>query len=208
MLISLVTIGSFALTCTLIELTPGPNMAYIAMLSAGNGRRAGLAATAGVALGLMVLGIGAALGLATLISSSHAIYEALRWAGVLYLLWLAWDGWKVAAESSPAQAPGPDADVTFFKRGLITNLLNPKAAVFYVAVLSTFVDETKAILGQTLMLSVIYVVIATCIHGAIVGIAGAARPFLDDPERTLVVRRILSAGLACIAVWFGYSTAR
>jgi threonine/homoserine/homoserine lactone efflux protein len=61
------TFGAFALTCLIIELTPGPNMAYLAVLSAGRGRRAGYAATFGIALGLLVVGVGAALGIAALI---------------------------------------------------------------------------------------------------------------------------------------------
>ena len=206
MLISTVTIASFALTCTVIELTPGPNMAYLAMLSAGNGRRAGFAATLGIALGLLVLGVAAALGLATVIANSHTIYEALRWSGVGYLLWLVWEGWRDAAATSPEKALGFAADSTFFKRGLVTNLLNPKAAIFYIAVLPEFVDLAQPAAQQTVLLSVLYVTIATSIHSAIVGLAGAARPFLDDPGRTRLMRRSLSIGLACIALWFGYST--
>jgi threonine/homoserine/homoserine lactone efflux protein len=63
--ISVETFGAFALTCLVIELTPGPNMAYLAVLSAGNGRRAGFAATLGIALGLLIVGVGAALGVCT-----------------------------------------------------------------------------------------------------------------------------------------------
>jgi threonine/homoserine/homoserine lactone efflux protein len=90
--ISFETLASFALMSFVIELTPGPNMAYIAVLSAGQGRRAGYAATLGIALGLLVIGLAAAFGLAALISSSRLFYEVLRWGGVAYLLWLAWDG--------------------------------------------------------------------------------------------------------------------
>jgi len=104
------TLGAFALTCLVIELTPGPNMAYLAVLSAGNGRRAGFAATMGIALGLLIVGIGAALGLAALISSSNLLYEALRLGGIVYLLWLAWDGWRDAAETSPARTVGSPGD--------------------------------------------------------------------------------------------------
>jgi threonine/homoserine/homoserine lactone efflux protein len=84
--IPLETLSIFALTCLVIELTPGPNMAYLVVLSAGHGRRAGFAATLGIALGLLIVGIGAALGLAALISSSRLLYEALRRGGVAYLL--------------------------------------------------------------------------------------------------------------------------
>src|SRR5262249_56822814 len=68
-------------------------MAYLAVLGASIGRRAGFAATLGVALGLLIVGLAAALGLAAVIANSRVLYEALRWAGVLYLFWLAWGAW-------------------------------------------------------------------------------------------------------------------
>jgi threonine/homoserine/homoserine lactone efflux protein len=92
-------------------------------------------------------------------------------------------------------------------RGLVTNLLNPKAAVFYVAVLATFIDS-EPVLPQTVALTFIYVVVATLIHAAIVVLAGALEPFLNDPRREKIARRLLSALLACVAIWFGWSTAR
>ena len=205
--ISVETLAAFALTSIVIELTPGPNMAYLAVLSAGHGRRAGLAATLGIALGLLIIGLAAALCLAALISSSRILYEALRWGGVAYLLWLAWDGWRDATETSAARTKGDGIDTAFFMRGLITNLLNPKAVVFYIAVLPTFVDAANSVLGQTVILSAVYVVIATALHSAIVSLAGAARPFLDDPDRSRIVRRTLSVALAMIAIWFAFSTA-
>jgi threonine/homoserine/homoserine lactone efflux protein len=207
-LISLETLSAFILTCAVIELTPGPNMAYLAVLSAGSGRRAGFAATLGIAAGLLIVGIGAALGLAALISNSRFLYEALRWGGVAYLLWLAWDGWHDATETSPGVTYTAAMDQTVFNRGLMTNLLNPKAAVFYIAVLPTFVNTAQPVLGQTVALSIIYVAIATAIHATIVTLAGLARPFLEDPDRGRIVRRGLSLALAAIAIWFATSTAK
>jgi threonine/homoserine/homoserine lactone efflux protein len=200
---------AFALTSLVIELTPGPNMAYLAILSATTGRRAGFAATAGVALGLLVVGLGAALGLTALIANSRALYEALRWAGALYLLWLAWEGWRGEAETSPGKADaGFDHHARFFARGLITNLLNPKAGLFYVAVLPTFVDDTKPLLSQTVTLSLIYVTVATVVHSTIVLLAGAARPWLEDERRSTIVRRVLALLLVAIAIWLLVTTRR
>ena len=200
-------LAAFAVTCLLIEITPGPNMAYLAVLSASRGRRAGFAATLGIALGLLVVGFAAALGLASLIATSPLAYETLRWGGVAYLLWLAWDGWR-DAETSAAKVENPMGDAGYFARGLVTNLLNPKAAVFYVAVLPSFVDAGTALLPQTLLLSAIYVTLATAIHAGIVARAGLTRPFLEDPRRNRLLRRALSLVLAGIALWFAYATAR
>ncbi len=208
--VSLETVSVFALTSLAIELTPGPNMAYLTILSLRHGRGAGFAATLGIGLGLLIVGTAAALGLSALISSSNLLYETLRWTGFVYLMWLAWEGWRGAAETSPATSRELEANFSFpyFTRGLVTNLLNPKAAVFYVAVLPTFIDSRAPLIGQTLTLSLVYVIIATSVHVTIVLLAGSARPFLDDPIKTRTVGKILSICLAAIAVWFALSTAR
>src|SRR6185503_12845036 len=99
-------------------------MAWLAALSLSRGWRTGLAAVAGVALGLSAYGIAAALGVAAVIENSTFLYETLRWGGVAYLLWLAWDAWStadgVAAEGDHHERRSAS------RRGLITNLLNPK----------------------------------------------------------------------------------
>ena len=197
------SVWAFALAALLIELTPGPNMTYLAIVSLSDGRRAGFATVAGVALGLAVIGLIAAFGVAALIQSSDALYEALRWAGVAYLLWLAFEGWR--GEGAREEAP---TDASYFARGLVTNLLNPKAAVFYVAVLPKFVDTALPVVSQTLTLSAVYVVIATLIHAVVVLLAGSLEPLLTDPARELRVRRALSLLLALVALWFAWSTAR
>ena len=195
----------FALTSMLIELTPGPNMAYLAIVGVSQGRKAGYAAVAGVALGLAIIGIAAALGLAAAINASPMLYQVLRWGGVIYLFWLAFDGWREAREEIE-HAPLGSSNALYFRRGLITNLLNPKAAVFYIAVLPGFVEPTGGVMTQTLLLSATYVAVATGIHLAIVTGAAALRPLLEDPRRSMIVRRGLSVALGLVAVWFAWKT--
>lgn len=204
--VSLTSLISFIATCLVVELTPGPNMGYLAVLSATAGRRAGFAATIGVALGLLVVGIAAALGLAAAISASPLLYQVLRWGGILYFLWLAWDGWKVDSETSPGATGDLATDAKYFSRGLITNILNPKAAVFYIAVLPSFVEPARPVLGQTVALSIVYVSVATAIHATIVVLAATTRRFLKQDKRRQFVRRLMSLVLVAIAVWFGWST--
>ncbi|MCA0272035.1 MAG: LysE family translocator [Proteobacteria bacterium] len=198
-------LSAFVLTATLIELTPGPNMAWLALVAATEGRRPGYAAVAGVALGLALIGIAAAFGLAALIAATPAFYQGLRWGGVLYLLWLAWDGWRDAGDGAGIGL----SEITLaraFRRGLVTNLLNPKAAIFYVAVLPGFTDPGAPVLDETLILTAAYVAVATVIHAAIVTLAGSANALLSDPGRSRVVRRALSAALALVALWFFWSS--
>jgi len=183
-------------------------MAYLAVLSASVGRRAGFAATLGVALGLLIVGLAAALGLAAVISNSRWLYEMLRWGGALYLLWLAWEGWRGTKETSPGAAGAAIDDSKFFMRGLVTNLLNPKAGIFYIAILPTFVDDTRPLVGQTVTLSFIYVTVATLVHATVVLLADAARPWLEDGRRSMIVRRVLSLLLVGIALWLLATTRR
>lgn len=196
---------SFALASLLIELTPGPNMTWLALVAAGEGRRRGYAAVAGVALGLAVLGLAAAFGVAELLQRSTIAYEILRWAGGLFLLYLAWDGWR--GNGDVAQT-GNGSNSIYFLRGLVTNMLNPKAALFYVAVLPTFLDPARPLLGQTLALSAVYVSVATVVHAGIVTAAGALTAFTQKPGREIATRRVLSSLLALVAVWLIWSTAR
>jgi threonine/homoserine/homoserine lactone efflux protein len=201
---------AFTLTCTIIEITPGPNMAYLAALSLSRGWRVGLAAVAGVALGLSVYGIAAALGVAAIIESSTLLYQALRWGGVIYLLWLAWDAWSSVDDITTNETSGQDHErASAFRRGLITNLLNPKAAMFYVAVLPEFLDPGAGrMAAQTLTLSAIYVAIATLIHAGIVLAASRLRTIIVKPAQVRRIRRALALALVVIAAWLAWSTAK
>jgi threonine/homoserine/homoserine lactone efflux protein len=200
---------AFALASLLIEITPGPNLTYLAALTLTQGTRAGLAAVGGIALGLSVYGLAATLGVAALISQSPVLYEILRWAGVAYFLWLAWQTWAWESETSPYQSGGRSQAGSAFRRGLITNLLNPKAAVFYVAVMPTFIVPGVApVLVQTLLLSAVFVTVATGTHLAAVLAAGRLQRFITDPAWRTPIRRTIAVVLAGIALWFAYSTAR
>ncbi len=144
----------------IIELTPGPNMGWLAAVSAQHGKRAGVMAVAGVTLGLAIQVIAAAAGLSALIASFPVIYESLRWAGVLFMLWLAWDAFF---ESARTAAQGENYDKGF-RRGLIANLLNPKALVFYMAIIGQFTElRFGAIWWQILFLGSLHLCIAIAV---------------------------------------------
>lgn len=195
----------FLLTALLIELTPGPNMAWLALTGASHGRRAGFAAVAGIALGLALLAAGSAVGLAELASRSSFAFALLRYAGVAYLLWLAWKAWAGDDELSPHVAD-QDALRAWFRHGLFLNLLNPKAAVFFIAVLPAYISPDGPVAPQSAVLSASYVAIATAVHLIIVAFAGQAHEWISVGNRTHIVRRIFAVLLAAIACWFLVST--
>lgn len=196
---------AFTLTALVIEITPGPNMTYLAALSLSSGMRTGFAAVAGIALGLMTYGLIATVGLAAIIHESPLLYGVLRWGGVLYLLWLAWDTWSTSDANSSHEfdeRPWPA-----FRRGLITNLLNPKAAVFYIAVLPEFIrSDNGSVMRQTLLLSIVYVAIATLIHATIVALAGSLKPVIVTANNREIIRRGFALILVGIALWFALAT--
>jgi threonine/homoserine/homoserine lactone efflux protein len=191
---------SFLLTSLLIELTPGPNMAWLAALALSRGRRPALVAVAGVGTGLLLLGVLAAFGLGALVAASPWLYQTICAFGFLYLLYLAWDTWRPPAD----EVAGGFGS---FRDGLVTNLLNPKAGLFYIAVLPAFVDPAKGpVLPQTLVLVAAYVAVATAVHAAIVVFAARAREAFVGHGWIGPVRRARALGLVAVALWFLWST--
>lgn len=196
----------FLITCIIIEITPGPNMAFLTIVSATKGRKYGFATVLGVALGLLLIGFAAAAGLATAISNSPILYEGLRISGVLYLAWLALEEWRDADEDLETDTDQQQGVLAYLKHGLIVNILNPKAGVFYITILPRFIETGSAILPQAIFLTIISVAIATLAHVLIVSLASLLKPVLiDKPNRKRFVRRVLAIMLFGIAGWFGFS---
>lgn len=129
--------------------------------------------------------------------------------GILYLLWLALETWSGRDEVHPKTQNGTDCDDVLrqaFARGLIANLLNPKAAVFYVAILPTFIVSGRASpLVQALLLGSTHLVLSVIVHGVIVLTAAGANAHLNAGSSD-VVRRIFGIAIAAIAVWLVFAT--
>jgi threonine/homoserine/homoserine lactone efflux protein len=196
----------------LIELTPGPNMGYLTLVGTRWGRRAGFATVAGITCGLFVYMFAAVAGLGGVVLRAPGLYGALRWAGVGYLLWLALEAWRGAAETWPGRTPNPPNRRRLFTRGLIANLLNPKAAVFYIALLPGFTNPAwGAPQLQALTLGLIHIGVSVAIHGGIVLAAGSARrkiaAWATGPRRRWL-DHILASGLVAIALWLAWETSR
>lgn len=203
-------IVEFALMALIVEITPGPNMAYLASLALAHGRRAGLSAILGVAGGLLAYGILTALGLSALLETLPWLYEALRWAGFAYMIWLSVEAWRGEDASPTAEPRAPPGDRTLLWRGFLVNVLNPKAGIFYLAVLPQFVDPAADhILAWTLGLVAIYVAIATMVHcGIVLGAAAVAPAVARGARSETILRRGLALALVVIALWLLASSRR
>jgi threonine/homoserine/homoserine lactone efflux protein len=202
---------TFLLAVLLLELTPGPNMAYLATLALSRGRAAGLIATAGVAFGLAVHAVVAGLGAGLLVQQYPLLYDVLRWIGVGYLLYLAWEGWRAEQEISAERTDFALVAGPLFLRGFLSNVFNPKSILFFVSVLPTFLGTgpgAPSLPTQMAVFGILYVGIATAVHGTIVVLATQLRPWLVEGPGQQAVRRILSVILALVAIWLAWSTRR
>lgn len=191
----------FAAAVLVVELTPGPNMAWLAGLAATQGRRAGLAAVAGVALGLLANAALAALGLAALLEAAPSLWRLLQWTGAAMMLFLAIEAWRGAGRKSPAPVEQHRLRRNF-TTGALINLLNPKAYVFFVAVAPRFLQGDTLGIRNALLLAVVSTVIATIIHLAIVTGGARAQEWLADPRRSRVAQRGFALVMLAVAVTF------
>lgn len=201
---------TFLVAVTILELTPGPNMGYLASLAMTRGRVAGLVATAGVACGLTVHAVVAGFGAGALIQTSVLLYEVLRWIGVGYLLYLAWEGWRSGEDIAPEKTDLAGAGALFV-RGFLSNVFNPKSILFFVVVIPRFIGTDPGDLPipvQMTVFGVLYVGIATVVHALVVTLAAQLQPWLAEGGRQLWTRRVLSVALALMAVWLAWSTKR
>lgn len=194
-------IAGFALAVLLIELTPGPNMAWLSGLAATEGRRAGLAAVAGVALGLLANGVLAALGLAALLAAAPEAWHALQWAGAVMMTVLAIEAWRGAGRTAVPRPPGRIA-ARAFATGAFINLLNPKAYLFFLVVAPRFLGGSALNLASALTLAAVSAGIATCVHLLIVLAGSRAHGWLADPRRTRWARRGFALVMLMVAVSF------
>lgn len=198
------SLAAFALMALAMVLTPGPNMIYLLSRSILQGRTAGFISLLGVMLGFLVYMLGAAVGLTGVLLAVPLAYDAIRWLGAAYLLWLAWTAIRPGERSllEPRRDLPHDGAQRLFMMGFLTNLLNPKIAVLYLSLLPQFVEtERGTILGQFLILGLTQVTISFSINLTIVLLAGTVASWVAARPSWLVVQRwLMGTVLAGLAV--------
>lgn len=193
--------AGFALAVLLIELTPGPNMAWIVTLTLSQGRRAGLGAIAGIALGLAANAVLSVIAASLILAQGEGLARAVSLLAAAMMAWLAWEAWRDAGISSTAQPPRSDSP-RHALAGFVINFLNPKSALFLITVMPQFVTGGRPSLAQGLSLAAVSVTIATAVHCALVLGAGRARGALMAEARARAVRRVLALVMLGVGVWF------
>ena len=192
----LATLAPFFVAALTLNLTPGADMTYVIARSLGQGRAAGIVSALGVSAGSLVHAMLAAVGLSALLLQSETAFQAIKYAGAAYLLYLAWKAWR-ATDAAASAAPRPPASLgRIFAEGALTNLLNPKVALFILAFLPLFVDPARgSVAGQILFLGLLFNTSGTTVNVLVGWLAGAARRSAGGSFRFAAVMRRASAAI-------------
>jgi threonine/homoserine/homoserine lactone efflux protein len=170
-----------------LNVTPGPDMLYVIARSVGEGRGAGVVSALGISAGTVFHTAAVVLGVSSLLVASPVAYDVLRLAGAAYLAWL---GFR-ALRAAPRAAGEPDVEPAglgaIFRQGVVTNVLNPKVAIFFLAFLPQFVDASRgSATAQLLLLAALFITSGTIVNVVVALLAGRAR---------MAVRRAVATGV-------------
>jgi threonine/homoserine/homoserine lactone efflux protein len=202
-MLSLTTLALFSGACLALTATPGPDMLLIASRSVSQGRTAGFASLAGILAGTYCHALAAAFGLSQLFLAVPVAYDVVRFAGAAYLLYLAWKTFQSERTVlSPNTTMRRYPAAAIFRQGLLTNLLNPKVALFVLALFPQFVrPEAGSIALQILLLATVLNLIGFCVNGAVILTASKlSRRLTAGRQPSRLPQYLLGsvfAGLAC-----------
>jgi RhtB (resistance to homoserine/threonine) family protein len=195
---------AFAGIVLLAAMSPGPDFVIVTRYAAVSGRRSGVAAALGIACGVFVWAVVAAFGVAALLAASAVAFTVVKLVGAAYLAYLGIRSLLAARrrgagtlDVGTTASPGL---IAAFRQGLLTNLLNPKCAVFFVALMPQFAPAAgDSRLAQTLLLSIIAVAITAVWFAAVANVVGGLRRLLASSP----ARRALDAVTGAILVGLG-----
>ncbi|MET9001701.1 LysE family translocator [Amycolatopsis sp. Hca4] len=201
------TAASFLLVVVLGAMSPGPDFVVVTRSALAGGRRAGIAAGTGIALGVFAWVVAIALGVAAVLTASAVAFTVVKLAGAAYLVFLGVKAWLAVRRGeyrdlAPATGPRQLTAGAAFRQGLVTNLLNPKVAVYFLALLPQFLPADGATL-QTLELAAIATAGTVLWFVTLAVVVGALKRFFSAGR----VRRGLDAILGTVLVALGLKVA-
>ena len=185
-------------------------MTFIIASAARGGRRAGVIASLGVGAGALVHILAAVLGLSAILASSQTAFDAIKYAGAAYLLWLALSLLRTGDVPAPAGVRPPDSLWRLFRAAMLVNILNPKVALFFLAFLPQFVDPAAAVpAAQILCLGLWFDFAGTLVNIAVaLAAAGAAARLRHFGWLGKAARWIAATAMGALAVQLALSTRR
>ena len=186
----------FTAACTIFTLTPGVDTAMVLRSAATGGPKRGNAAAAGICLGLLVWGFGAASGLSLLLAASRTGYMVLKLCGAAYLLWLGVNFWRHRPHS-PEATPDEAASGTraAFRRGFTSNMLNPKVGVFYITFLPQFIPAHASVAAFAILLTGINLALEMIWFAALIALTVPLARTLARPAVKRALDRVTGATL-------------
>jgi threonine/homoserine/homoserine lactone efflux protein len=151
----------FVAACAALVATPGPNVLYLVSRTLAQGRAAGFVSLAGTSSGFLLHVLAAAFGLSALLAAVPFAYDTIRIAGALYLAWLAWTTWRSPDAPASAVVKGAVRPADLWRQGFVTAVLNPKVAMFQLALFPQFIDPSRgSVLVQSLILGATQIAVA------------------------------------------------
>jgi len=192
------TLLLFSVAALALTMTPGPDMLLIATRSAAQGRAAGLATWAGIAAGTYAHALAAAFGLSQLFLAVPVAYDAVRFIGAAYLLYLAWVTYTANSVLETGNIPKKHSDsfAAMFRQGFLTNILNPKVALFVLALFPQFVDlAAGSVALQIMIFATLINAIGFFVNGTVILMASAATTLMAGSHS---VKKLLHNVLACV----------
>jgi threonine/homoserine/homoserine lactone efflux protein len=199
------TFAVFAVAAVTLLLIPGPAVLYIVSRSLGQGRAAGFASVAGIHVGSLLHVAAAALGLSALLVSSALAFDAVRYLGAAYLVWLGLQRLLARDEAAGPTRQARDRLGRIFAQGVVVNVLNPKTALFFFAFLPQFVDPSAgAVPLQVVVLGATFTGIGLVTDGAYALLAATGAGWLRGRLGVARASRLVSGG---VLVGLGVTTA-
>lgn len=178
-----------------LNITPGPDMLYVAARGASEGRPAGIVSALGIGAGTLVHIALVAAGLAAVLTAVPVAYLAIRLGGAAYLIYLGIRA-LLAKQVASAGSPGPASLSAIFRQGMVTNVLNPKVALFFLAFLPQFVDPSRGNAAlQVVALGLLFNTTGTLVNLAVAVASSRAADRLRTPRRGSVVLQRVTGGV-------------
>jgi threonine/homoserine/homoserine lactone efflux protein len=195
------TLSVFFIAAILLGLTPGPDNIFVLTQSLAYGQRSGVMVTLGLCTGLLGHTTMVALGVAAIFAASPTLFQMVKWLGVLYLVYLAWQSWTALPDDS---TPKPQLQLSpgkLYLRGVVMNLTNPKVGLFFIAFLPQFVSQGGwPVTFQIVVLGFLFIVSTFIVFGGIAMLAGVySEKLTHSQSRRRLMNRLVSVVFIMLA---------
>ncbi len=205
---------TYLVATIVLSVSPGPGVFSSLAAGLNHGFRRGMWNAVGMQFANFALMIVVSVGLGAILLASEALFSAVKWGGVAYLVWLGFVTWRSEPHRFDARADAPRGRNSreVFLKGFLVNLTNPKGIIFYVAVLPQFIDVTRPQFVQYAILGLTTLVVDMVVMAGYIGLAARVLSVMKDPSHLRWVNRILggafvAAGVALAAFRRGHSAA-